>query len=68
MLVIKTMSRVEVRIPLEDIDSITEIEPDSGVARHVPPHPHDHRAGVNRCAACWRPWTDMSHTDLAVHG
>ena len=67
MLVIKTLSGAEIRIPLQDLDSITEIEPKSGDLRKVPPHPYLHREGVNRCAACWRPRIDPSHTDQAVH-
>jgi hypothetical protein len=67
LLVIKTVSGAEIRIPLHDLDSITEIEPESGNVREVPPHPYLHREGVNRCAACWRPRTHKSHTDQAVH-
>ena len=67
MLVIKTTSGGEIRIPISDIESITEIEPITGTERHTPPHPYLHREGVNRCAACWRPRTDPAHTDQAVH-
>ena len=67
MLVIKTVGGTEIRIPLSEVDSLTEIEPESGQEREVPPHPYIHREGVNRCAACWRPRTDRSHTDQAVH-
>ena len=67
VLVIKTVSGVEIRIPLNEVDSITEIEPTSGDEREVPPHPYIHREGVNRCAACWQPRTHRSHTDQAVH-
>jgi hypothetical protein len=67
LLVIKTVSGAEIRIPLHDLDSITEIEPESGNVREVPPHPYLHREGVNRCAACWQPRTHKSHTDQAVH-
>ncbi len=68
MLVIKTRSGSEIRIPLDDLESISEIEPESGKARDVPPHPYVHREGVNRCAACWRPRIDPSHTVQATHG
>ena len=67
MLVIKTASGVEIPSPLDDVESITEIEPDTGMERDVPPHPYLHREGVNRCAACWRLRTHKSHTDQAVH-
>jgi hypothetical protein len=67
MLVIKTVSGGELRIPLDDIESITEIETSSGAERPPPPHAYLHREGVNRCAACWRPRTHPSHTDQAVH-
>jgi hypothetical protein len=67
VLVIKTVGGTEIRIPLRDVDSISEIEPESGNERDVPPHPYVHREGVNRCAACWRPRTHTSHTDHAVH-
>ncbi len=67
MLVIKTVGGTEIRIPLSEVDSVTEIEAESGQEREVPPHPYIHREGVNRCAACWRPRTDRSHTDQAVH-
>jgi hypothetical protein len=66
VLVIRTVSGTEVRIPLEDIESITEIEPGSGTERTVPPHGYLHREGVNRCAACWRERTHPSHTDTAI--
>ena len=67
MLIIKTVGGAEIRIPLNELDSIVEIEPESGKARVVPPHPYLHREGVNRCAACWRPRAHESHTDQAVH-
>jgi len=66
MLVIKTVSGAEIRIPLSDLESITEIEPESGQVREIPPHPYLHREGVNRCAACYMPRTHPSHTDQAV--
>ena len=66
MLVIRTVTGTEIRVPLADIESITEIEPETGVPRDPPPHPYLHREGVNRCAACWRPRTDPSHTDVAT--
>jgi len=67
MLIIKTVSGAEIRIPMADVESITEMEPATGELREPPPHPYIHREGVNRCAACWRPRTDRSHTDQAVH-
>ena len=67
MLVIKTVSGTEIRIPLAEIETITEIEPKTGDEREPPPHPYLHREGVNRCAACLRPRTHPSHTDQAVH-
>ena len=67
MLVIRTKSGAEMRIPIHDLESITEIEPSSGKERVVPPHPYIHREGVNRCMACWLPRTHSSHTDQAVH-
>ena len=67
VLVIKTVSGTEIRIPLNDIETITEIEPVSGEEQDVPPHPYIHREGVNRCAACWKLRTHPSHTDQAVH-
>jgi hypothetical protein len=67
MMVIRTVHGTEIRVPVADIESITESDPHSGVVREPPPHPYLHREGVNRCAACWRPRTDVSHTDQAVH-
>jgi hypothetical protein len=67
VLVIKTVSGTEIRIPLHDIESMSEVEPSTGETRHAPPHPYIHREGVNRCMACWRARTDPSHTDQAVH-
>ena len=67
MLVIKTVGGAEIRIPLSEVHSITEIEPKSGEERDVPPHPYIHREGVNRCAACWQLRSHRSHTDQAVH-
>jgi hypothetical protein len=66
MLVIKTVSGAEIRIPFDDIETITEIEPTTGNEREPPVHPYLHREGVNRCAACWRPRTHRSHTEQAV--
>jgi hypothetical protein len=68
MMVVRTVSGVELRVPLHDIESITEIEPATGEPRDMPAHPYLHREGINRCAACWRPRTDPSHTDLATRG
>jgi len=68
MLVIRTVNGVEMRVPIDQLDSITEVEPRSGSERPIPPHPYLHREGVNRCAACWKDRTHPSHTDTAVHG
>ena len=62
MLVIRTKSGMEIRLPLAELESITEVEPASGDERPVPPHPYVHREGVNRCAACWRERTHPSHS------
>ncbi len=67
MLIIKTVNGAEIRIPLSELESITEIEPSTGDEREPPPHPYLHREGVNQCAACWRPRSHSSHTDQAVH-
>jgi hypothetical protein len=67
MLVIRTTKGVEIRIPLDELDSIQEVEPATQEVRPVAQHPYLHREGVNRCAACWRPRTDPSHSDVAVH-
>jgi hypothetical protein len=66
MIIIRTKSGTEIRVPLDDLDSITEVEPTSGHERPVPPHPYMHREGVNRCAACWRPRIDPAHSETAV--
>lgn len=68
MLIIKTVGGAELRIPLAEIESINEVDATSGTERHPPPHAYLHREGVNRCAACWRPRTDPSHTDQSVRG
>jgi hypothetical protein len=68
MLIIKTVSGGEIRLPIDDIASITEVEPATGAERKPPAHPYIHREGVNRCAACWRPRAHASHSDQAVHG
>jgi hypothetical protein len=67
VLVITTKSGAEIRLPVEEIESISEFERSSGEERAVPPHPYLHREGVNRCMACWKPRTHSSHTDQAVH-
>jgi hypothetical protein len=67
MLLIRTKSGTEIRVPVSDLESITEIEPSSGTERPVAPHPYLHREGVNRCAACWRDRLHPAHTDTAVH-
>jgi hypothetical protein len=61
VLVIRTKSGAELRVPLEELESITEVEPVSGTERAVPPHPYVHREGVNRCAACWRERLHPAH-------
>jgi hypothetical protein len=66
VIVIRTKSGAEIRIPLVDVESITEVEPATGEERTVPPHPYLHREGVNRCAACWRPRTHQSHSEVAI--
>ena len=68
MLVIRTVNGVELRVPIDQVNSITEVEPGSGSERSIPPHPYLHREGVNRCAACWKDRVHPSHTDTAVHG
>ncbi len=67
MLVIRTVNG-EIRVPIDQIVSITDVEPGSGSERSTPPHPYLHREGVNRCMACWKPRTHPSHTVTAVHG
>ena len=66
MRVIRLVSGVEIRLPLDQIESITDIEPVSGSERPIPPHPYLHREGVRRCAACWKEPTHPSHTETAV--
>jgi hypothetical protein len=66
MLVIRTTNGVEVRLPLTEIESISEVEPATGAEREVAPHPYLHREGVNRCAACWRPRAHPAHADTHV--
>jgi hypothetical protein len=66
MIIIRTKSGTEIRVPLDDLDTITEVEPTSGTERPVPPHPYLHREGVNRCVACWRPRTHPAHSETAV--
>ena len=68
MLVIRTVHGTEIRVPLDQVDSITEVDAGSGKERPTPPHPYLHREGVNRCAACWQARIHPSHTDTAVHG
>jgi hypothetical protein len=67
MLVIRTTQGVEIRIPIDQVDTIIEIEPSSGAERDIAPHPYLHREGVNRCSACWQPRSHPSHSDVAVH-
>jgi hypothetical protein len=66
-LVIRTKSGAELRVPLDDVDTITEVEGAGGSERPTAPHPYLHREGVNRCAACWRDRSDPAHTDVLVH-
>jgi hypothetical protein len=66
MIVITTKQGAEIRIPLDDLESITEIEPATGSERIVPSHPYLHREGVNKCAACWRPRTHPAHSETAI--
>jgi hypothetical protein len=66
VLIITTVSGTEIRIPLSDIKTITEIEPTTGNERSLPSHPYIHREGVNRCGACWQPRAHPSHTEQAV--
>ena len=68
MLVIRTRGGAEMRIPMREIETITEVEPTTSLERPPPPHAYLHREGVNRCAACWRERAHPSHTDTAVHG
>ena len=67
MLVIKTTAGIEIRIPVDQVESIDQVEATATEDRPVPPHAYMHREGVNRCAACWRPRTHPSHVDQAVH-
>lgn len=67
MIVIRTKSGTEIRVPLVDLESITEVEPTTGDARPVPRHPYLHREGVNRCAACWQDRLHPSHTGTDAH-
>jgi len=39
MLVIRTVHGTEIRIPLDQVDSITEVDAGSGKERPTPPHP-----------------------------
>ena len=66
MRVIRLVSGVEIRVPLDQIESITDFEPTSGAERPIPPHPYLHREGVGRCAACWKERAHPSHTETAV--
>lgn len=66
MLVIRAVNGVELRVPIDQLDSITEAEPRSGSERPTPPHSYLHREGVNR-AACWNERAHLSPIDTAVH-
>jgi hypothetical protein len=39
MLVIRTVNGVELRVPIDQVDSITEVETGAGTERSIPPHP-----------------------------
>jgi hypothetical protein len=67
MFVIRTKNGMEIRIPLDQVESITEFDPTSEKERVVPPHAYLHREGVNRCMACWKERSHPSHSDPAVH-
>jgi hypothetical protein len=67
VLVIRTTAGVEIRIPLDQVESLSEVEPATSKERPPPPHPYLHREGINRCAACWRERSHPSHTDMDVH-
>jgi hypothetical protein len=67
VLVIRTKSGIEVRVPLDEIDTVVELEGSSGSEKPVPPHAYVHREGVNRCLACWKERSHPAHTDVAVH-
>lgn len=62
MLVVRTKSGTEIRIPIADLDYVTEVEPTTGVEKDIPAHPYLHREGVNRCAACWQERLHPSHS------
>lgn len=66
MIVIRTKSGTEIRLPLDDLETITEVEPTSGTERPLPPHPYLHRDGVNRCAAGASPGAHPAHSETAV--
>lgn len=62
MLILRTKTGVELRLPVDDVESITEVEPTTGESRPVRHHPYLHREGVNRCAACWQSRLHPAHT------
>jgi hypothetical protein len=68
MRIIRLVGGTEIRVPIDQIESITDVEPASGAERPIPKHPYLHTEGVNRCAACWKERTHPSHTDVATHG
>jgi hypothetical protein len=68
MRVVRLVNGVEIRIPLDQIESIMDVEPVSGEERPIPPHPYIHREGVKECAACWKEAAHPSHTETAVRG
>ena len=61
MLLIRTHSGAEIRIPMDDLDTITEVESASGIEREIPAHPFLHREGTVRCVACWQDRLHPSH-------
>ena len=65
MLRIRTRSGVEICLPVDDIESITEVERASGEEKTIPQHPYLERDGGNRCVACWRDRLHPSHADVA---
>ena len=67
MLVIRTKNGIEFRVPVDEIDTIVELEPGSGAEKAIPPHPYLHREGVNRCVACWKERSHPAHVDVVVH-
>ena len=64
MRVIRLVSGVEIRLPLDQIESITDIEPVSGSERPIPPHPYLHREGVRALRGVLEgTYTPVTHRD-----